>query len=204
MTDTLAREQAPGPTKKPKTMQAGSPGEFQTDPAALQPLLDFLPREWVIWECACGEGNLVRGFRAAGREVIGTDLLTGHDFLTWQPERFDVVVTNPPFNGDLKERFLQRAYDLGKPFAFLLPLTVFDSRKRQALFRQHGLQVLFLPRRVVFTTPNGKTGGAWFMCAWITWGLDLPRDLVFWQPERIPQGSLLSPATAPGREGAAR
>ena len=41
-------------------IRQGSPDDFQTPPYALDPLLPFLKRDWVVWECACGKGNLVR------------------------------------------------------------------------------------------------------------------------------------------------
>ena len=42
-----------------------------------------------------------------------------------KPVQFDCIITNPPFS--LKQEFLQRCYELGKPFALLLPLTTFES-----------------------------------------------------------------------------
>jgi hypothetical protein len=72
---------------------------------------------------------------------------------------------------------------LGRPFAFLLPFTTFEGKARQALFREYGVQVIFLPKRVNFETPSGKTDGtSWFPTAWFTHGLNLPQDLLFWNP----------------------
>ena len=128
--------------------------EFQTPPDALEPLLPYLRPVWTIWEPACGKGYLVEGLRQAGHEVIGTDQKTGNDFLTWQPDDWHCIVTNPPFS--LKNKFLQRAYSLGKPFAFLLPLTALESRRRQQLFRDHGVKVLLFDKRINFETPNNN------------------------------------------------
>lgn len=71
--------------------------DFQTPPCALEPLLPYLKKEWVIWECAEGRGNLTAALRVAGYEVFGSDVLSGQDFLHWQPDRFDCIVTNPPY-----------------------------------------------------------------------------------------------------------
>jgi hypothetical protein len=179
-----------GLTRKPKTMGASgdeSHGDFQTDPAALEPLFYYIPKSWRVWECAAGDGNLVRGFEEAGYTVFGTDkYYSGHarvDYLTQYPRGFgnwDIAITNPPFK--YKDSFLARAYEIGRPFAFLLPLTALEGQKRQALYRQHGLQVIVLNRRVKFLTPGKKEGGAWFAVAWYTWGLGLPESLIFWDP----------------------
>jgi hypothetical protein len=179
-----------GLTRKPKTMGASgdeSHGDFQTDPAALEPLFYYIPKSWKVWECAAGDGNLVRGFEEKGYKVLGTDkyysgtnrvdYLEGSNLL--KPE-YDIAVTNPPFK--YKDAFLARAYELRKPFAFLLPLTVFDSKKRQELFRTHGVQIIILPNRVKFLTPGKKEGGAWFAVCWVTWKLELPSQIVFWDP----------------------
>ena len=167
---------------KPPSAQ-GRPDDFQTPARALYPLLPFLRKDWLVWEPACGKGNLVKALGENSITAIGTDILGGQDFLTWTPREapfgveFDCIITNPPFS--LKDEFLSRAYSLGKPFAFLLPLTTFEGRVRQALFRKHGVEVIFFDKRINFETPSGKNGGSWFMTAWFTHGLGLGRDLNF-------------------------
>lgn len=163
---------------KQPPMQSGSSDDFQTPPEALYALYPFLKKEWTIWECATGRGNLSKALEQHGYKVIATDILEGHDFLTWRPEKpFDVIITNPPYS--LKQEFLIRAYKLQKPFALLLPLTTFETPKRQSLFQKYGVQVIFFPKRINFTTPSGEGSGAWFMTAWFTWGLGLPREFNF-------------------------
>jgi len=159
---------------KPPLMQ-GNSDDFQTPPIALKPLLPFLTKKWIIWECAQGKGNLSKELQRLGYEVIGTDILTGQDFLKWQPDRYDCIVTNPPYS--LKQQFLLRAYLLKKSFAFLLPLTTFETKKRQKLFERWGLEVIFLPKRVNFETPSGQGSGSWFAVAWFTNWLNLGKEL---------------------------
>lgn len=156
--------------------RTGSPNDFQTPTFALDYLTQYLPKG-TIWECAAGKGNLVRGFQERGYEVVGTDLLTGHSFLDYEPETYDIIVTNPPFS--IKDEFLKRAYELEKPFAFLLPLTTFEGLKRQPLFRKYGVQVIFPEKRINFETPSGNGSGSWFFTAWFTHGFNLPHDLIF-------------------------
>ena len=162
---------------KPAVMQRGHPDDFQTPPEALCPLYPHLQSRFVIWECAQGTGNLANALRGHGFAVVATDILNGHDFLHWQPDNWDCIVTNPPYS--LKHEFLERAYGLGKPFALLLPLTTFETKRRQFLFREFGVEVIFLPKRVNFETPSGEGTGAWFAVAWFTWGLNIGRQLTF-------------------------
>jgi hypothetical protein len=167
-------------TKKPKSMKQGSPDDFQTPKEALLPLIPFIKKEWTIWECAEGKGNLVQGLKEFGFNVIGSDILTGSDFLGFNQEKYDCIITNPPFS--IKQEFIERCYQLKKPFALLLPLTTFETWKRQKLFRENGVQVIFFDKRIKFETPTGKSGkhsSPWFATAWFTWGLNLPKDMMF-------------------------
>ena len=159
-------------------LRQGSSDDFQTPPYALKPLFRYLKPGWCSWDCACGRGNLASQLRRNGFSVTATDILTGRDFLSWGPKQFDCIVTNPPFR--YKQLFLERCYDLGKPFALLLPLTTFETRKRQDLFRRYGVEVVLFDRRIDFETPNqGSESSAWFATAWFTSGLGIGSSLSF-------------------------
>ena len=169
-----------------------SADDFQTPPEALKSLLPYLKKNWVIWECACGKGNLYDEFRRLGYKVFGSDIINDSeelddnlppfiDFLLedkgMQINGVDCIVTNPPYS--LKQQFLEKCYELEKPFALLLPLTTFETEKRQNLFKKYGLEVIFLPKRINFETPSGKGSGSWFATAWFTNGLKIGKELNF-------------------------
>ena len=158
-------------------MKQGNSNDFQTPKEALFPLISYLEKDWIIWECATGNGNLENALRRLGFFVIGSDILTGHDFLKWHPKQYDCIITNPPYS--IKEKFLERCYQLGKPFALLLPLTTFETAKRQSLFRKYGVQVIFFDKRINFVTPSGNGGGSWFATAWFTNWFNLEYDINF-------------------------
>ena len=155
----------------------GSPNDFQTPPEALTPLLPYLRKDWVIWECASGKGRLVRALLERGFKVVESDILTGGDYLLSEPDKWDCAITNPPYS--IKQKFLERAYQLGRPFAFLLPLTTFETAKRQNLFKKYGLEVIFFDKRINFETPSGKGSGSWFATAWFTNGLNIGKEMSF-------------------------
>ena len=159
-------------------LRQGSPDDFQTPPIALKPLLPYLGTDWRIWECACGKGNLVRGLAEYGFDVIGTDALGGYDFLTYEPDNYDCIITNPPFK--YKQEFLERCYELGKPFALLLPLTTLETRKRQELMRKNGVEIILFDKRINFETPNKVVKSAsWFATAWFTSGLNIGSQISY-------------------------
>lgn len=167
------------PNKKPIMMNAGHSDDLQTPAWALEPLLPFLPKDAVIWESACGKGNLVDRLIAEGYKVKWSDILRDpmEDFFKFTPKKgFDIQVTNPPFS--IKDLWIRRSYELMKPWALLLPYTALGGQKRQAMYRAWGLQVIFFDKRVDFEVPSGKHD-PWFGVAWFTWHLDLPSDILF-------------------------
>jgi len=156
------------------------PDDFQTPEWPVEALIKAvnLSKNDIVWEPACGKGNIVSTLTNNGYVAFGTDITDGADFFTYQPDqKFDVIITNPPYS--LKDRFLDRCYQLHRPFALLLPLTALEGIKRQKMYRDNGIQIIFLPRRVNFETPSGQGKGSWFATAWFTWGFDLPSDIVF-------------------------
>lgn len=163
-------------------MKRGNSDDFQTPPIALKPLIPYLKKNWLIWECASGEGYLKQGLQDYGFKVVYSDILGGQDFLNYQPLNFDCIITNPPFS--LKQQFLERCYKLGKPFGLLLPLTTFETSKRQELFKAYGLEVIFFDKRINFFTPSGKGSGSWFSSAWFTNGLNIGKSFTFEKLER--------------------
>lgn len=169
--------------------------DFQTPPSAIEPLIYYLRRYFVeqsivtVWEPACGHGNLVEAFKAKDGQVIGTDIHDPekHDFLKWAPKysTYDIIITNPPYSQ--KNEFLKRAYEIGKPFAFLLPLTTFETELRQNLMEKYYTQIIFFNGRVQFETPGDMNErGVWFATAWFTYGLNLPNQINFYK--RIKKG----------------
>lgn len=162
---------------KPPLSQ-GSPDNFQTPPEAIKPLLPYLKKDWLIWECACGKGYLVDAFKKQGYSCYGSDIQDETDFLKQEPiVDYDVIITNPPYS--IKQRFLERCYGLKKPFALLLPLTTLETAKRQRLFKDYGVELILFDKRINFETPNKKNGGSWFATMWVTNGLNIGKQLTF-------------------------
>lgn len=160
------------PPKKSKSSDM-----FMTPDYAIKPLLPYLKKDWHIWECACGKGDIVDFLIKNNYIVLGTDIATGVDFLKTDKIIGDCIVTNPPYS--LKNQFLKKCYEAEKPFALLLPLTALESLERQSLYRKYGIQLILFNRRIQFMTPSGKPSHCWFASAWFTHGLNLPEQLNF-------------------------
>lgn len=148
-------------------LKTGSSDNFQTPYYPIKALLDILPhmREGVAFDPCAGRGSILGFLNVEGVSCCGTDLTLGNDFLDREQKlpAFDRIITNPPYSK--KTEFLKRAYELKKPFAMLMPLTALEG-KRQDMFKEFGLTLLLLRRRVNFLPPSGKGSGAHFATAW--------------------------------------
>lgn len=112
---------------------------YPTPPEVTRALLDLvqpiLRPDSIIWEPACGDGDMQNAIAERGYSVVGTDIQSGFDFLTMEPPfDFNWIITNPPFSSS--EAFIRRAYSTGKPFCMLLKSQYWHSAKRFSLFQE--------------------------------------------------------------------
>ena len=154
----------------------GAYDELYTPENAIRPLLPYLERfkNKIFWECTdFGKSNITKVLKEKGFKVISSHINDGKDFFNWQPEKWDVLITNPPYS--LKDNFLERAYELGKPFCMLLPLTALEGIQRGKMFRENGIELLVLDRRLNFLK---NKNACWFNTSWFCWKI-LPQQLMF-------------------------
>lgn len=151
-----------------------------TPPQAAAPLLPYIPQGSRIWECAAGAGWLARWLRDAGHTTIESDVTTGQNFFGYEPdEPWDLLVTNVPFS--LKYKFLQRAYELGKPFALLVPYSTVFASTAKKIRDSHGgkWEELRMNKRINFYMPGSgyNNNGAQMSTMWLCHGL-LPQAVI--------------------------
>ena len=154
---------------------------YETPEDVTAALLDFLeshgylvPPYSRIWEPACGAGKMAEVIRSRGYNVSASDLHdqgygeTGVDFITANPPQYSTwIITNPPFKD--AERFIRRALDLRKPFAFLLKSQFWHAKSRLQLFRDHPpAYVLPLTWRPDFLY-GAKSGSPTMEVMWSVW-----------------------------------
>ena len=158
--------------------------EYYTPREAIYPLIKYIgnlthkKKNIVIWEPTdFGGSEITKTFKENGfPNVFGTHINEGFNFLTDEPHLdFDIIITNPPFSE--KDKFLQRAYELGKPFCFLLPITSLEGKRRGEMFRKYGIECLVLDRRINFDKTKKNP---WFGVGWFCWNV-LPEKLIFEQ-----------------------
>ena len=150
--------------------------ELYTPDYAIKPLLKYLPKNKIIWECTdFGNSNITKVLKENGYKVISTHK-KDFDFLMDDPDfEFDMIITNPPYS--LKDDFLKKCYEHDKPFCLLLPITTLEGIERGKMFRENDIQLLVLDRRCNFIYDNCKKSN-WFNTSWFCWNV-LPKQLIF-------------------------
>lgn len=144
--------------------------EVYTPFYAVEPILEFIPKDKVIW-CPFDEewSAFYRMFTENGYKVIRSSLAEGQDFFTYEPEEhWDIIISNPPFSR--KDEILKRAYELNKPFALLLPVNSIQGKKRHMIFK-NDIQMLVFDMRIDYHTcgdmqkyKKGNHFGSAFFC----------------------------------------
>ena len=152
------------------------PDECYTPEIAILPLLPFMKDCKIIWDCAYGTGRLAEHFRKFGFDVIGDSSRDFFGNVYPLDSICDIICTNPPYSK--KDKFLARAFEIGKPFALLLPLTTLGSLKRNKMFMDNEIQMIIPNRRINFEIPSKKSS-AWFATAWFCYKMNLPKQLNF-------------------------
>lgn len=110
----------------------------------------------IIW-CPFDEetSKYVEILQKEGFQVVRSHLNDGKNFFEYEPESYDLIVSNPPFSSklDIFERIL---FDLHKPFVLLMNMMAINYQEIGNLFQfvGKGIQFIIPDKKVSF---NGKT-----------------------------------------------
>ena len=120
--------------------------EMYTPPAAMQYIIPFLDRTLTYWEMCYGMGHMADELRKKGFNVVGEKSI---DCLSMEID-CDAIITNPPFNGNKK--FIERAIELSKPFAFLIRLEHLGGVKAMELLSELDFGIIIPQKRINYIT----------------------------------------------------
>ena len=129
----------------------GNNDECYTPEYAVLPLLEFLEpfRGQTIW-CPFDkpESEFVKVLTKYDYDIVYSHIDNGQDFYTYQPEHFDLIVSNPPFSN--KRRIFERANSFNKPYCLLMTLAWLNDTAPKILWKDKDLQLLMFDERVRF------------------------------------------------------
>lgn len=153
--------------------------ECYTPEYAVLPLLKYISKDLKIW-CPFDKVSsaYVRIFEENGYNVVCSHIDEGGDFFEYEPEEYDIIISNPPFS--LADDVLERLYKLNKPFVLLLPLKYLQAKRRGNMFVGHGIQLLSFNERIGYYTNGDMTKpkeGNYQASSYFCWKV-LPKDLI--------------------------
>lgn len=147
--------------------------EKYTPRYAVLPIIKYLPKGKTIW-CPFDteHSEFVIALKESGFKVVFSHISIGQDFFTYEPEQWDLIVSNPPFS--LKQVIIERCIALDKPFALLLSNLWLNSGAPYRLFKRKEMQILFFNKRIQFTEKNGVYFNTSYFCHKV-----LPKQIIF-------------------------
>lgn len=135
----------------------GNNDECYTPKYGVKPLLEFLLpfKSSIIW-CPFDrkDSNFVQLLNGNGFKVTYSHKDYGQDFYTYEPEQWDILVSNPPFTN--KRKIFERALSFNKPFALLMSLTWLNDSAPKQLFYEKDLQLLMFDQRIKYLGQQNK------------------------------------------------
>jgi hypothetical protein len=159
---------------------------YETPAEITRALLKVESLPHYIWEPACGRGAIVHVLRAAGYEVVASDLIDhqgtppftppsylGRDFLLEHtaPAGTQCVCTNPPYRH--AEAFVRHSLELAPKVVMLLRLAFLESERRRDILENGKLaRVLVFRNRPRMMHRDGWTGprtNSAIAFAWFVW-----------------------------------
>lgn len=151
----------------------GNNDECYTPDYAVLPLVEYVKPGVTVW-CPFDKEDsaFVRVLRQAGCTVLCSHIDNGQDFYDYEPEHWDVLISNPPFTN--KRQIFERALSFNKPFALLMSLTWLNDSAPKQLFAEKDLQLLMFDRRIKFLGIGNKIT---FSSAYYCWNF-LPKQIV--------------------------
>jgi len=146
--------------------------EYYTPKILVEPIIKYLKPKSVVWCPFDTESSeFVIMLKQAGHKVVYSHIWYGQDFFTYEPKKYDCIISNPPFTRKLE--VLDRLYKLGKPFAMILGLPILNYQEIGDFFIGKDLQLLIVNKKVSFDGNTASFNNSYF-CHKM-----LPKDIIF-------------------------
>tara|TARA_B100000683_G_C12392006_1_gene515923 strand:+ start:259 stop:798 length:540 start_codon:yes stop_codon:yes gene_type:complete len=154
----------------------GSNDECYTPDYGVEPILKYIPKDAIVW-CPFDteESEFVKQISKQNK-IVYSHIMTGQDFFDHEPDKWDVMVSNPPFTN--KRKYFERALSFGKPFALIMTNTWLNDSAPKQLFEDKDLQLLMFDKRMKFNSPDGRANDKiTFSSSYYCWNF-LPKQII--------------------------
>jgi len=152
----------------------GKNDECYTPPYGVEPILKYIPDNKIVW-CPFDkeDSEFVKQIR---EPVVHSHIDKGQDFFNYEPDEWDIIISNPPFTA--KRKYFERALSFGKPFALIMSNTWLNDRAPMQIFKDRDLQLLMFDKRMKFIMPDGRDNNKiTFSSSYFCWNF-LPKQII--------------------------
>ena len=154
----------------------GNNDECYTPDYGVEPILKYIPKDATVWCPFDTEDSQFVIQISKQNKVIRSHLESGQDFFNYEPDEWDMIVSNPPFTD--KRKFFERALSFNKPFALIMTNTWLNDSAPKQLFKDRDLQLLMFDKRMKFISPDGRNNDKiTFSSSYYCWNF-LPKQII--------------------------
>ena len=154
----------------------GDNDECYTPHYAVKPILKYIPKDAIVW-CPFDtkESEFVKQISNTN-QVEYSHINNGQDFFKYEPDDWDIMLSNPPFTN--KRKYFERALSFNKPFALIMTNTWLNDSAPKQLFEDKDLQLLMFDKRMKFNSPDGRSNDKiTFSSSYYCWNF-LPKQII--------------------------
>ena len=150
--------------------------DYMTPKTAWENIIEYIPKDKVIWEAFYGDGRSGEYLRELGFNVIHEDV----DF--YENNLGEIVVSNPPFSQSKK--VMDRFLELDKPFIIIFPASKICTSYMRA-WKDKGLQIIIPKKRIHFqkqidgVIPDNYKSSCNFDCFYYCYKMELDKDIIW-------------------------
>ena len=150
--------------------------DYMTPKHAWEDIIQFIPKDKVIWEAFYGDGKSGTYLTELGFNVIHENI----DF--FDNNLGDIIVTNCPFS--ISEKVVKRLAEIDKPFIMIMPVSKLNTQYIRKAFKNK-MQIIIPKKRIHFLKlVDGKVPDKWknacyFDCFYYCYNMDLEKDITW-------------------------
>ena len=122
----------------------------------------YRPLIWLPFDTE--ESKYYTILKEQGFQVIRSHLNDDKDFFNWQPNQFDLIVSNPPFS--TKDKIFTRCiYELKRPFVLLMNMMAINYQNISGIFSAVNPKIQFIiPDKKVSFDGNTSSFCSGYVC----------------------------------------
>ena len=155
---------------------SGNNDECYTPSYGVEPILKYIPEGAVVWCPFDKEESEFVKLISKTNKVVYSHIDLGQDFFEYEPEYWDVIISNPPFTN--KRKYFEGALSFNKPFALIMTNTWLNDSAPKQLFKDRDLQLLMFDKRMKFVSPDGRDNNKiTFSSSYYCWNF-LPKSII--------------------------